>query len=468
MISLLEGFVTELRAVGVPVRLSEVIDAHRTLPRIDLADRAGVRAALASCLIKSADHLPTFDALFDLYFAAGSQHPDDDSADAAGLAGSDASGVLFGGQGFSAVSDTDLRSLLVRAVEVDSDSLLRPVAAEVVRRHAGITLGRAVGGTFYLFRVMQWVDPDRLTDTLRERVGPGATTLSRRLAEEHVVSRVSRLRQELEAEIRRRLVADRGVEAVARTLRQPLPEDIVFLNATLDQAEQLRRIMPALARKIAAGLAAARLRRQTGVLDLRRTMRAALATAGTPVRPVFRRPRVTKPELIVLADISGSVSSFAIFTLALAFALRSEFTKVRCFVFVDGVDEVTELLATSERLTDVTRAINESGLGVWLDGRSDYGHSLESFWDRYGAALGRRSTVLVLGDGRTNYHSSGAPALRRIAERAGRLFWLNPEPVAAWNSGDSVVREYEPFCHRMVECRHVRQLRAFIATLDDA
>ena len=96
-----------------------------------------------------------------------------------------------------------------------------------------------------------------------------------------------------------------------------------------------------------------------------------------------------------------------------------------------------------------------------MDGRSDYGHSLESFWERYGSSLRRRSTVLVR-DARTNYHASGAGAVKKIAQQAGRVFWLNPEPTAAWDSGDSVMREYAPHCDRVVECRNVRQLKSFV------
>jgi hypothetical protein len=169
---------------------------------------------------------------------------------------------------------------------------------------------------------------------------------------------------------------------------------------------------------------------------------------------------------VILADISGSVSAFAEFTLHLTYALRSEFTKVRSFVFVDGVDEVTEILEEAADIAGATARINAEGRGVWLDGRSDYGHALHTFREHHGGQLRSRTTVLVLGDARNNYHASGAPALKEIAHQAGHLFWLNPEPSAAWDSGDSVMREYAPFCDGVFECRNVRQLRAFVSQLD--
>lgn len=472
MMHALEGFVSELRRVGIPVRLSEVVDAHRTLLEIDIANREQVRTALGAVLVKTADHLPMFEALFDLYFADHRSAPDDAGGEGqdAGQPGARTAGAADGGGGaggFGAIDDDQLRLLLLQSLESDQDGLLRTLVAEMVDRWAGIQPGRAVAGTYYLFRTLRQVDPDQLVARMIANAPDTGSDLDRRLAADHAEERVTVLRRETEAEIRRRLVADRGADAVAKTLRTPLPEDVEFLNASREQVEQLRQVVQPMARKLAARLASKRRHRNLGQLDIRRTIRSSMSTAGIPVQPVFRHPRPAKPELVVLADISGSVSTFATFTLALAFALRTEFAKVRCFVFVDGVDEVTDVMARADNLTDVTRTINEGGFGVWMDGRSDYGHSLQGFWDRYGRTLRRRSTVLVLGDARTNYHASGAGALKSISHQAGRVFWLNPEPAAAWNSGDSVIKEYAPHCARLVECRSIRQLKAFVETLDD-
>ena len=285
------------------------------------------------------------------------------------------------------------------------------------------------------------------------------------LVAEEYERRVMDFQREVEAEIRRRLVADRGAADVARTLRKPLPEDADFLTASTVQITQLREIVQPMARKLAARLAGRQRRRRHGALDFRRTVRESMSAGGVPMTPVFKPPKPAKPELVILADISGSVSAFAEFTLHLTYALRTEFTRVRSFVFVDTVDEVTEILAQADDIAAATAQINARGCGVWLDGRSDYGNALRAFRDRYGQQLRSRATVLVLGDARANYHASGAEALKELARRAGHLFWLNPEPSAAWDSGDSVMREYASFCDEVVECRNVRQLRAFIEQL---
>ncbi len=253
---------------------------------------------------------------------------------------------------------------------------------------------------------------------------------------------------------------------MARTLRRPLPEDVDFLTSSRDQIADMRAVLDPLTRRLASRLSAKRRHKRRGALDFRRTVRRSLSTGGVPVRPAFRKPHPSKPELFVLADISGSVATFAAFTLQLMYAMRSQFSRVRSFVFVDGIDEVTDVLQQAPDVVEAARHINAAGSGVWLDGRSDYGRALSTFWDTWGEQVRRRTTVIVLGDARTNYHDPREGALKAVGQRAGHLFWLNPEPTAAWNSGDSVIARYQPFCDAVRECRNIRQLRAFVEDLD--
>jgi uncharacterized protein with von Willebrand factor type A (vWA) domain len=185
-----------------------------------------------------------------------------------------------------------------------------------------------------------------------------------------------------------------------------------------------------------------------------------------PVDLAYRKPRPAKPEIMLVADISGSVSAFAGFTLQLAYAIKSEFSRVRSFVFVDGVEEVTAILQDAADITTVTHRLNLGTSAVRLDGHSDYGLALETFWERWGEQVRSRTSVIILGDARNNYHASRAWVLKAIRQRARHLYWLNPEPVAAWDTGDSVMREYAPECDTVVECRNLRQLRAFVEQLD--
>ena len=489
MLTAIDGIIAELRKIGVPVSIAERIDAVASLPHLPLADRDLVKSALRAVLVKNHDHELAFDTLFDLYFAPTPGAPGEagtaGEADAAASAGTSGNGPGSGsgtGSGFGsgpgslgALEDAGLIDLLVLALGEGNDVLMRAIAGIFVDRHAGLEPGRPVAGTYYVFRTLRAVDPDRLIARLASGSGSGpepgsgsgsGDALARRLQLESSQAQVNRFRQAVEAQVRQRLVADRGADAVARTLRRPLPEDVDFLNSSQEQIIAMRAVVDALSRKLGGRLAEKRRHRRRGALDFRRTVRASLGTGGVPIDPVFRKPNPSKPELFVLADISGSVATFAAFTLQLTFALRAQFSRVRGFVFVDGVDEVTDVLQRAPDIIEATRQINAAGSGVWLDGRSDYGHALESFWQQWGDQIRRRTTVIVLGDARTNYHNPAAGTLKAVRQRAGHVFWLNPEPRAAWNSGDSVIDSYQPFCDAVRECRNLRQLRAFVSELE--
>ncbi len=187
----------------------------------------------------------------------------------------------------------------------------------------------------------------------------------------------------IEAEIRRRLVADRGVEAMARTLRKPLPEDIDFMHASREEMQQLQRAIEPLTRALAARLAQRRKRKNRGQLDFRSTVRHSLSYGGVPAEPKFKSPRPSKPEIMVVADISGSVASFARFTLQFVYAIAGQFSKVRSWVFIDGIDEVTRFFQESDELTEAVQRVNTEADVVWVDGHSDYGHAFEVFRERH-------------------------------------------------------------------------------------
>jgi uncharacterized protein with von Willebrand factor type A (vWA) domain len=162
-----------------------------------------------------------------------------------------------------------------------------------------------------------------------------------------------------------------------------------------------------------------------------------LSYGGVPAEPKFKYPRPAKPELMVVADISGSVAAFARFTLMLVYAMQGQFSKVRSFVFIDGIDEVTDYFKGEEDIANAIHRVNTEADVVWVDGHSDYGHAFEVFWERYGKDVGPKTTVLLLGDARNNYHASQAWVVKEIRQKARHVYWLNPEP-RAWNTGDSI------------------------------
>ena len=473
----LAAFVAELRAIGLPVSVSENVDAAAAVAAMPMVDRASLKSALAATLVKNSDHYGAFELVFDVFFggrrigadaqageAADGQGADGVAADGQGAAGN---GAGSGRSVVAMLSDAELADLLLRAVLTGDHMLIRAVAAEAVTRYAGFEPGRAVAGVYYLYRTLRQLDLDALLERLLASAdSAGLPEMDRRLVGDDYRRRVDAVRTEVEAEIRRRLVADRGAEAVAGTLRRPLPEDADFLHASQEHLVAIRQAVQLLGRKLAARLARRRRHQRRSALDFRRTARRSLSTGGVPVDLVFRKPHPAKPEIMLIADISSSVAAFATFTLQLAYSIRSEFSRVRSFVFVDGIEEVTGVFEAAPDIAAVTQHINSGTVAVRLDGHSDYGTVLETFWDQWGPQVRKRTSVIVLGDARSNYRASRSWVLKSIRQRARHLYWLNPEPAHTWDTGDSIVSEYAEHCDKMVECRNLRQLREFVEALD--
>ena len=476
MLELLSGFVGELRAVGLPVSLTEHLDAARAVHHVPLEDREALKAALGATLVKSGAHWSAFETAFEIYFsprvAPGGPCPGEGedgtspTASSARTRPADAAGMPGGGP-TEPMSANELAALLMRAVQQGDRALGAALARHAVDRFAAIEPGRPVGGTYYLYRTLRHLDLEGLLERLlaEARVHEELTALEERLLADEYRARIAALRKAIEAEIRRRLVLDRGAPALARSVRRALPEDVDVMHANREELASLHRVLHPLSRKLAVRLGRKRRHRRKGPLDFRATMRRSLSTGGVPVEPRFRHPRPSKPEIFVIADISGSVASFARFTLELVYAISTQFSKVRSFVFVDGIDEVTRVFEHADDPGAAVRRITTDADVVWLDGHSDYGHALEEFDRRWGDEVTSRATVLVLGDARNNYHASGAWVLQELQRQARHVYWLNPEPRQYWGSGDSIVDEYAVHCDAVFECRTLRQLEQFVAEL---
>jgi len=475
MLELLNGFIFELREAGLPVSLTENLDAMEAIKHIPMEDRAAFKYALAATLVKNNTHWRAFETVFEVYFSLrGREYAIGDDAgdlpqdllDQLEQMAQDGNGDQGQGSGGEALSPEELAAMLYQALSKGDDAMLRAVARQSVKRFAGMEPGRPVGGTYYLYRTLRNLDLDgvlqRLMDEAAEESPEPLTPLEQRLEEDEFQQRIEQLKKEIEAEIRRRLVADRGVEAMAKTLRKPLPEDIDFMHASRDEMKLLRSAIFPLTRKLAVRLARKRRHGRKGSLDFRNTVRHSLSYGGVPAEPKFRYPRPSKPEIFVVADISGSVASFARFTLHLVYAIANQFSKVRAFVFIDGIDEVTSYFERSEDILEAIHRVNTEADVVWVDGHSDYGHAFEVFWSKWGKEIGPKTTVLILGDARNNYHASQSWVIKEIRQRARHVYWLNPEPRSYWDTGDSIVGEYATHCDGAFECRNLRQLEKFV------
>ena len=472
---LLSGFIVELRTAGLPVSLTENLDAMQAVKHIPIEDREAFKYALGATLVKNASHWRVFETVFEVYFSLrGTAYSlTDEQADMlpdleellGEMAQQQGDQPAGGGQG-DMMTPEELAEMLYKALLQGNDAMMQAIARQAVRRYAGMEPGRPVGGTYYLYRTLRNLDLDGVLDKLmnqsRDDSEAPLTPLEERLERDEYENRIDRLRKEIEAEIRRRLVADRGVDAMARTLRKPLPEDVDFMHASREEMASLRKAIYPLTRKLAVRLARKRRHGRKGPLDFRSTMRHSLSYGGVPAEPKFRYPRPSKPEIVVVADISGSVAAFARFTLHLVYAISNQFSKVRAFVFIDGIDEVTRLFEGTEDIGEAVHRVNTEADVIWVDGHSDYGHAFEVFWQKWGKEIGPKSTVLLLGDARNNYHASQSWVLKEMEHRARHVYWLNPEPRSYWNTGDSIIGEYSTFCDGVFECRNLRQLERFV------
>ena len=461
--SLMAGFVEELRAAGVPVSMVETIDAMRAVEVIDISDRAALKASLAATMVKAERHLNAFDTAFEIYFAlapAPGMAPQEDG----GADGSPdfSSGESGGGGGQTDIDD--LRRALFEALNDMDMGALGSAAGRAVDELSGFEPGRPVGGTYYLYRTLRRLDIEQIQQMLVDVLAADGelSEIDRRLLTEEVEARLDELREALQEEIRKRLVADRGREAVARTLRRELSEDVDLMHATRHDLEAIEDAIVPLARKLAARLARRRRLRRRGRLDFRKTVRKSLATGGVPMDPVFRLPRPHKPEIFLLCDISGSMATFARFTLQFTYAMSTQFSKLRSFAFIDNVDEVTQFFGAGTDFGSALARIGAEAQVVLHDGHSDYGTALSGFMERYGADLSPASTVIITGDARNNYRQPFDEVLGEITEVTRAVYWLNPEPTSYWDTGDSVMSRYSRWCTAVYEVRTLRQLEAFV------
>jgi uncharacterized protein with von Willebrand factor type A (vWA) domain len=479
MLDLLAGFIQELRKAGLPVSLTENLDAMEAVKHIPLEDREAFKYALAATLVKSNAHWKAFETVFEVYFSMrGPEYDIKGKGEDGGLDDDELQALLQAMQGdrpagqggaMEGLTPEELAEMLYKALMQADEAMMRALARQAVSRYSGMEPGRPVGGTYYLYRTLRQLDLEgllqRMMEDERQQADGGLTPLEERLARDEYESRLDKLRKEIEAEIRRRLVADRGTEAMAKTLRKPLPEDIDFMHATREELSALRKALQPLTRKLAVRLARKRRHGRKGPLDFRNTMRHSLSYGGVPAEPKFRYPRPSKPEIMVIADISGSVAAFARFTLQLVYAISSQFSKVRSFVFIDGIDEVTRFFEGVEDITDAVHRVNTEADVIWVDGHSDYGHAFDVFWEKWGKEITTKTTVLLLGDARNNYHASQAWVVQEMRKRARHVYWLNPEPRSYWDTGDSIVTEYAIHCDGAFECRNLKQLERFVEHL---
>lgn len=441
-------FVGALRDRGIPAGPSETVDAAAVLDVLGMADRERMREGLAAALVRRGGQRAVFDAAFDIYFPLGVGAPE-----AARSPGDEP-------------DPERLRDALAAALAANDERAMGQLAGQAVDQFG--QYGNGPGGGYSAFQTLDRISPQTLLVRVLAAIRAGTPAqdeFTDRLTTDEIRRRIERFRGMVRGEALRRAAELRGRERIARHGIPPSTDRVDFLVASRAQLTELRRAVQPLSRKLATRLAARRRRHSRGQIDVRRTLRRSLSTGGVPLRPAYRRHRPARPEIVLLCDMSGSVAGFANFTMLLVQALRDQFSKVRVFAFIESTDEITHLVtagaADPEHLGG--RIISEASLTVF-DGHSNYGRALGEFADRYGDAVGPRTSLLVLGDARTNGGDPNLAALRRVAGTARHTYWLNPERTSLWSTGDSVAKAYAEIVP-MFECRNVHQLSRLVTSL---
>ena len=436
------SFAEELRQEGLAVGTSEILDAVEVLDHVSWPDQRDFREGLAATLAKSPEDRRVFELVFERFFFRATEAEAARRQITEDVAGSDSAGEIN--------LDT-LRAQIAAALMDGSEAAMRDLA-----RLAIAAFGQGQGSG------VLGVDVQRIRRALGLRAEP-QPELPEDDPRRHGTPReqLRRFEQHLRRELERAMIE----RTASLPPKRPLNElDRALPSGPIQDLAAVHRVVAQLKRRLATEGHEARGRRRHAHVDVRRTMRASLETGGVPITLKYRPQRPRRPEIFVLCDVSTSVTSASTFFLSVLHALHDAFRKLRSFVFIERISEVTEVLERERDFRAASEAISRDAGVADISGYTDYGRVWEEFLALIEDELHPRATVIVLGDARTNGRPPRDDVFAAITARAGRTFWLNPEPRLYWNYGDSVIATYERFCEAY-ECWTTRQLEDFVKAL---
>ena len=455
----LEDFAGLLRQNGLRISPAEVADAARAAILVGMEDRASFRGALRSTLVKRGQDAAVFDRLFELYFTGIKDLLE-------GLSGS-----LLEALEREKLTEVELEEIsrqlsrmspLAQALASGRSDQLARILRQATLNVDFRSLQSPLQRGFYARRLLQAAggmqaekELNQFLMTLRQS-GLDADQV------ELASRKVSSTLQALEEAARR--VADREQKArdpESRGEKSLLHRSLSSLSP--DEVRRMHTVVRRLAERLKTRLSRRRKVRRRGQLSVRRTLRKNLSTGGEPYKLVFRTRRPERPEIVVLCDVSDSVRNVSRLMLQFVYTLQELYARVRSFVFVSDVGEVTQLfrkmdVSTAVDLATASRVIN-------LSANSNYGHALKLFHSTWLGSITRRTTVIVIGDGRSNYNPPNAWALADLKRKCRRLIWLCPEEQHSWGFGDSEMPLYARHCHRVESVRSLDDLARVAADL---
>lgn len=456
-------FIRALRAADIPVSTAETLDAMRAAEVLGYADRGRLRAGLGAALAKTEADRRLFDICFDRYFsvqtsadprndgASGPSAPDNGQEEAAvGGSAMPGSAGMGGGQQAMEASVSALSQQLLAGDEAALQAAMaRAAEAAGTANIRVITQKGLVGRRLYLAMGGQALDED--IQGLEQQGEVAAEKLAQRLRNGR-----DSLRASIREHVARQFLMYGPAEA--RELRQQVMREVALRD--LREFRDVGDVIRKMARKLVAVHGRRQRASRRGRLDARRTIVSSIAMDAVPWRVSWRQRRRIKPKLYVICDVSNSVSAASGFLMLFLAAVAEVLPRTRTFVFASRFAEVSDRLAGT-----VTESVVQGILGDWAGPGTDYAGMFEDFLGQVGGELNRRSTVIFLGDARNNDMPPGQHLLAEIRRVSGAVFWLNPEAVGRWDSGDSVMSAYAPYCRHVASCSNLSQLEHFVSVL---
>ncbi|HYA35460.1 MAG TPA: VWA domain-containing protein [Candidatus Binataceae bacterium] len=453
-------FANLLRENGVRVSLAETLDAFGAAEVTGLAEREEFRAALRATMVKRATELPTFEELFDLYFSG--------LGEIIKQAGQAVQQAL-------SMSDQEFQKFLEEVEEMlkKEGKKLSELAKQLLQNQSG-KMEKAIR------EAARAVKLNNIERTIEENYF--ARALARELGLDKIEQEIRQLRDELqkmdlsdamkarmEEYLERRLKAlddiIRRYVRMEREKRDIKTREEQHLNRIAEKSfyylseEEIRQMNEAvqrLAQRLKNVISIRRKRAKKGRFDIKGTLRKNLEYGGIPFKLKFEQRKKEKPQVVILCDVSDSVRNASRFMLEFVYSLQDLYSRVRSFIFVSDIGEVTEHFRSNDVREALDIALKGDIINVYA--HSNFGHAFRAFVGDHINAVNKRTTVIVLGDARNNYNLPHDWCLREIKQRAKRLIWLNPESRNTWGFGDSEMDRYAPHCDLVEECRNLNQL----------
>jgi uncharacterized protein with von Willebrand factor type A (vWA) domain len=444
----LHRFFRAARGAGVRVSPAESIDAMRAVEKVGLSDRTILRDTFLLTLAKSEDEKKALGDCFDLFFTQPELAPPSPANDQPDAATSQQDKPESSG---SSQSIENLGPLARMLLAQDGAAIAAAIAS--ASSAASLTEIRYFTQRgLFSSRILDAMGIQRLRDDLDDLIAT-SPALAERLQ-----AATDALRENVRDAVSQALLLYGREEA--ENLRNDILRNAPLSRIEPRQVDQMRALIRQIARRLRERYSKPRKRQRRGHLDVRRTLRRNAAWGGVPFLTAWKRRHRDKPKVVALCDVSGSVARVSDFFLLLIHSLHEVVSDVRSFAFSGHLIEVSDILESNTPEEAMRQIMSKVGFGS-----SDYGSSFADFERQWMQCVTPQTTVIVLGDARSNNLDPGADILRRIAERSKRMVWLNPEGRMTWGWGDSEMPRYQTFCNVVRQCATAQQLERAVSDI---